>query len=381
MTPGNPLLLDLTDLSEPHTDAALEHIYKSISDDPPDGDIWEPHHSQFLRQLIERFTERGLTRIGAIQSELTKWLNHEMHRAGRAPLSRPDAMARWTDGELALVKLYLETLPPSQFTLDDWMLVVDYLVQRYLPHDHLVAEADWLATRAVLMGRVQANLANITERQAARVLEDQAVAAAAKLAASRIQQSILQYGRARAAENIVSLTDGMRHRIRKTLMEHQEAVTLGDRTEDLQGKLLEEFGQWNRDWRRIAVTEAGEMHNQGFVAGQPPGSRLRRVEMYRGACAFCRKIDGTELTVVPPDQKFKDGEKQVWAGKNNIGRSASPRKRVGGTLIPREPHEMWQIPAGLVHPHCRGTWIKLADTNPTDDPQFALWLNDLLRKP
>jgi hypothetical protein len=381
MTPGNPLLLDLTDLSEPHTDAALEHIYKSISDDPPDGDIWEPHHSQFLRQLIERFTERGLTRIGAIQSELTKWLNHEMHRAGRAPLSRPDAMARWTDGELALVKLYLETLPPSQFTLDDWMLVVDYLVQRYLPHDHLVAEADWLATRAVLMGRVQANLANITERQAARVLEDQAVAAAAKIAESRVQQSVLQYGRARAAENIVSLTDGMRHRIRKTLIEHQEAVTLGDRTEDLQGKLLDEFGQWNRDWRRIAVTEAGEMHNQGFVAGQPPGSRLRRVEMYRGACAFCRKIDGTELTVVPPDQKFKDGEKQVWTEKNNIGRSASPRKRVGGTLIPREPHEMWQIPAGLVHPHCRGTWIKLADTNPTDDPQFALWLNDLLRKP
>jgi hypothetical protein len=380
MTPGNPLLLDLTELSEPHTDAALEHIYKAISDDPPDGDIWEPHHSLFLRQLIERFTERGLTRIGAIQTELAKWLNHEMHRAGRAPFSRPDVMARWTDGELSLVKLYLETLPPAQFALGDWMLVVDYLVQRYLPHDHLVAEADWLATRAVLMGRVQANLANITERQAARVLEDQAVAAAAKLAASRVQQSVLQYGRARAAENIVSLTDGMRHRIRKTLIDHQEAVTLGDRTEDLQGKLLEDFGQWNRDWRRIAVTEVTEMSGQGMIAALPVGSRVRRVEMYN-CCSFCKKIDGMEFTVVPADQRFKDPWKHFWTWKTNVGRSASPRKRVGGVLIPREPEEMWVPVPGATHPHCRGLNIRLSDQKPGDDPEFADWLKKLLDKP
>ena len=43
-------------------------------------------------------------------------------------------------------------------------------------------------------------------------------------------------------------------------------------------------------------------------------------------------------------------------GKSNLGRSASPRKRVGGALVERLPAERWWIPAGPVHPNCRGFW-------------------------
>ncbi|BBL75435.1 hypothetical protein [Methylomagnum ishizawai] len=379
--PDSATLLDISTLTPAQTDAALEHIYKAISDEPPGGDIWEPHHSPFLRDLIERFTRRGLMQIAGLQAELDRWLKFEPHRPGaRAPAERPDMMGRWSQAELSIAKLYLETLPPRRFALDDWMLVVDYLFQRYLPHDHLVAEADWLATRATLMGRVQANMANITERQAQRLLDADAVRQARQLEATKVQRAVLDYGRARAAENIVQLTNNMRSAIRKALIGHQEAVSLGNKTDDLRGELLDQFGQWNRDWRRIAVTETAEMQNQGMVAGFPPGARLKRVEMYRGACSACRRVDGRIMKVVSPDTVPLDGETMIWAGKTNIGRSASPRKRVGGVLIAREPDELWWLASGVMHPHCRGTWLKLPDAKPSDDPQFAAYLDNLLKR-
>lgn len=376
------LLLDIGQLSERQTDHALEILYKANSE-LPEGDIWEPHHSPFVRELIELFTRRGLMRIGAVQAELPLWLAHEQHQAGGYRRPRPGMMARWSETDLALVRLYLESLPPHQFTLDDWLMVVDYLFQRYLPENHQIAEADWLATRAVLMGRVQANWA-ATEGRARAVLAalpNTAAEAARSFDMPAVQAEIMKFGRAKAAENIVQLTDGMRHRIRRVLIDHQEAIGLGNRAGDLQRKLLDEFGSWNRDWRRIAVTETGTMANEGFIAAQKPGARVRRVEMYRGACAFCRKIDGTELTVVSPGKVPLNGATEVWLGKTNIGRSASPRKRAGGVLIERDPHELWWIPAGTVHPHCRGTWLALSAPQPGDDPDFAAWLKQTLRKP
>jgi hypothetical protein len=68
----------------------------------------------------------------------------------------------------------------------------------------------------------------------------------------------------------------------------------------------------------------------------------------------------------------------IWPGKNNVGRSASPKKRVGDVLVDREPDEMWQIPAGLAHPHCRGRWVPVIEDAPGDDPAFADELRAIL---
>src|SRR3546814_13779316 len=92
---------------------------------------------------------------------------------------------RSTPAERELVKIYLEALPPAQWVLDDHMMMVDYLVQRYLPADDLRTEAEWLATRATLMGKVQANLEKLNEKQADKVvaaLPNTGAAAAAQFA-------------------------------------------------------------------------------------------------------------------------------------------------------------------------------------------------------
>jgi hypothetical protein len=293
-------------------------------------------------------------------------------------------MERWSDAERSLVKLYLQHLPPGEWTLDDYMLSVDFLSQRYLPVDDMRSEAEWLSTRASLMGRVQANMEKLNADQADALLVampsavDQAVA---QFGGTRYQRFAMEFAANRCAENVRNLGNDARHRMRGVIAQHVEAKTLGLPEvggSSLETKLLDAFGTLNRDWRRIAVTEAGNAQTVGYVASLPMGAKVKRVEQYKGACAFCRKIDNKVVTVVDPAMDNKDPETMIWVGKDNIGRSASPRKRVGDLLVDREPHEMWQIPAGLVHPHCRGRWIPTIQDRPGDDPDFGDWMREQL---
>jgi hypothetical protein len=147
--------------------------------------------------------------------------------------------------------------------------------------------------------------------------------------------------------------------MRKLIVDYQEQVALGGTSaprESLQTRLFERFGTLNRDWRRIAITEAGENMNQGLIASLPPGTKVKRIEQYRGACPFCAKWDGAVLEVVAADAPKKDWKTQIWPGKNNIGRSSAPRKKSPLGLVERTPEELWAPAAGLFHPNCRGRW-------------------------
>jgi hypothetical protein len=169
--------------------------------------------------------------------------------------------------------------------------------------------------------------------------------------------------------------------MRSVVTSHLEQAALGGSPvggSSLQTKLADEFATLNRDWRRIAITEAGEAQLQGYVASLKPGTRIKRVERYQNACSFCRGIDGKIATVVAADSPDKNPDTMVWPGKNNIGRSASPRKRVGDVLVPREPNEMWWLPAGLAHPHCRGRWVPTIEDLPGDDQEFGAQLMAIL---
>lgn len=376
---SKPLLLDIGCLCDAHTDDALELMHKAMGEDP--ADIWAPHPNPFIRQIVEMFTRRGLDRVQGMADELRRWIGGAEHRAGMERPVRPaGAMERWSAAELGLTRLYLQSLPPAQWVLDDWLTLIDYLTQRYLPAGDLRTEADWLATRSQIMGRVQASLGETDLNHVYRIGAElpPLEAFAQRWGMTPHQASAIEYGRARAAESVTGFQEGARRRLRRLIVDHQEGRYLGDRAasaEALESKLLDEFGMENRDWRRIAVTEATENVNQGVVAASPPGTRLRRVEKYLGACAHCRSIDGRVVKVVDPDAGDKDGETEVWLGKSNVGRFASPRRRQGSLLVEREPHERWWIAAGAQHPHCRGSWVKASGAS--RDPEFEAWLRDL----
>jgi hypothetical protein len=380
------LFVDLLHVPIRATNDMLDGLYKALSDGHDHGSdkIWKPHDSPLVRRLIELFTDRGLARLDAVHQQLLAWQSGANHiPAASIPPTPPGALARWNEAELSLARLYLESLPPAQWSLDDHMLAIEYVVQRHLPAGDLVIESDWLATKATMMGKVQANLEGKTPtaKQADAILAALPSAAAQATALSAATQSVLTFARARAAEHVQALSDTTRHRLRSVVAADLEQRSLGNLppgTSSLQTKLLDEFGSLNRDWRRIAVTEAGEAQLQGYIASLKPGTKVRRVERYEGACAFCRSIDGRVVTVVAADHPDKNPDTMIWPGKNNVGRSASPKKRVGDVLVDREPDEMWQIPAGLAHPHCRGRWVPVIQDEPGDDPELAAQLRAIL---
>jgi hypothetical protein len=103
-----------------------------------------------------------------------------------------------------------------------------------------------------------------------------------------------------------------------------------------------------------------------------------RREAYRGACAFCKSINGRVFTVVDPAKPDKDWEAEVWVGKTNFGRSASPKKREGDRLVERGPEERWTVPAGLVHPNCRGVWLPAPSAPPGASPEFLAKMEEMI---
>lgn len=379
----NNVFVNIGELSCACTDEVLGTLAKALSGEDGLGhDIWSEHYSPFVSSLIELFSSRGLLMLDKVKDELNAWITGKHYvPKGTGVTGKPTGNpARLDANELALVRIYLENIAPGQFTAADWGLLVDYLVSRYMPYDTLQSEAEWLTVRSVFMGKVQANIASLTSAQADGVmsaLPTTLAAARASFTPSHAIRFILDYGHARCADNVQAVSDATRHRIKRVIMAHQEQSLLGSNppAHALQTQLFDEFAALNRDWRRIALTEVADNAGNGLIASLKPGTRVKRIEQYNGACAFCRKINGSVLTVVSPDKKDKNWDTEVWAGKSNVGRSGAKRKRIDDELVARSETELWKIAAGAIHPHCRGSWIVLEDAKPDDDPAFAAWLS------
>jgi hypothetical protein len=130
----------------------------------------------------------------------------------------------------------------------------------------------------------------------------------------------------------------MKDRVRKILIDepHSDPRTVAN-------KMAATVGAAGRDWRRIAITEASNCANNGFIAGVPVGGRVRALEAYDGACDWClHKSNGRVYNVVDPDDPNKNVDTDVWIGKTNDF---------------SKPQSQWIQPAGPVHPHCRKVWL------------------------
>ena len=377
--PHRPFLVDLGRAPECCTNDALEVLHKAMAEEPS-SDPWSPHPNAWVRYLVERFTALGLDQIAAVKADLDAWLAGANSMPG--PITEPaqTVVGNWhmTEQELALTRLYLQHLPLESWALKDYALLVDYLVQRYLPEGVLFSAAEMLVVRATLLGKAHAKLGALEPDKAATLAESLPARVSAATHAFQLGKqlgSILEYGRLRACESVAGMSDALRHRLKWVVLDHQSQVESGATPpQALTQKLFDAFGQANLDWRRIAVTEAGEMHNQGLVASIEPGARVRRLEAYSGACPFCKRLDGRIFNVTTADDPAKDGQRDVWPGKTNQGRSASPFKRENGVLVERPESERWWPAAGTQHPHCRGQWHVEAGLPAGGDEAFQGWL-------
>jgi hypothetical protein len=369
------LLFDFTSTPECCTDHALEETYKSLAD-RPDESIWEPHHDPLIRDHVEQATARGVAILRSIHDGLVGGIG------AIEPMAKSMPWRRFDEGAFEAMRLHLESKPQSEYSLQDWLDLADWLIQRYLPEERIQTEAEYLSVRARIAGRIQA-MADTYGVPTSRLPDLVAIAPVTVLTERGLFRAegrmahVIEYATARAAELITDTGEKTRHRIRQILIDHHKRAAMGDREAvplRLQSRLFDEFSILNRDWRRIAITESTENWNEGFVASVPVGARIRRVEAYPTACPFCRRIHGMEFEVVDPQREDKDSWKHVWLGKTNVGRSASPRRRDGDQLVERSPEELWHPAAGAQHPNCRGSWMRVESGIDEIDPEFARWM-------
>lgn len=382
------LFIDMGNVPACHCDAALETIFKAMAQDPVGDDrtIWRPHENPYLRGLVEDVTARLTAPVAAMQDDFATLITGAP--IGVLQKAAPPGMV-WSETAFLEARMHLENLPPELWSVDDYMLAADFLIQRYLPDGVLTNEADYLTVRAALMGKIQAQMDEAPDRRA-RLDAAQAAAVAALLPdtfrkvpipiLSPVERNILSLARARAASAITAVTEAQRGRMKSMIIEHVQAMLLGQNdggtTERLRSRLFDNFGVLNRDFRRIAITETGDAHSMGYIAAQAVGTRVKRVEAYRDACDWCKSIHGRVFRVVAPDDPARNGDTDVWVGKTNIGRSASPKKRQGDLLVDRPTEQRWWVAAGVQHPHCRGAWQPVPGDPPKGvDPAFAAWLD------
>lgn len=383
---GAPLLIDVGAVPAEACTDCLESLFKAIAEDPTgDGDrtIWAPHDNPWLAAHVEAVTGRMQRLLEAIQDLFAQLLT------GGEPMDLlQKAMPpwyRWSEVDFDDARRRLESIPPGHYTLADWMLMVDFLIQRYLPPGVIDGEAEYLAVRAQILGKIQANMEargaapSPAEIGAMVELVPTEFRKVPPRILSPVERQTLAVAQARAAIGISDIADSARARMKKLIVQHVQGQILGQSdAQGLRQALFDGFGQLNRDFRRIAVTEAGECCNQGFIAAAS-GRRVKRMEAYRGACDFCRSINGKVFRVVEPTDPKKNGDTDVWLGKTNLGRSAAPRKRLGAMLVEREVHERWWPAAGVQHPHCRGSWVLMpSEKPPAVRQEFEDYLDGLL---
>lgn len=382
------LLIDFGDVPACLCDDHLESLFKAMSEDPhgdAERSMWAHHPNAWIASHVEAVTSRMQRILEALQDAFARALTGD----GIGTLAKAESWERWNHVQFESARLHLEAIPPSHYSLDDWLMLVDWLISRYLPDGVIRDMGDYITIRAYLAGKVQAAMdargehLTTPEISALAELVPHDFGALPDRALTPREIAVLGIAKARAAMHVSDITEQARTGMKSAVIEHLQAMILGHKDgtpERLRARLFDAFGKLNRDFRRIAVTETGEVCNSGFVASLPPGARVRRIEAYQGACDFCRSINGRVFEVVDPAHEPKDGDTQVWLGKTNVGRSASPRKRVGGELVDREPEEMWWAAAGVMHPNCRGAWTTAGNAKPPVDPEFTAWMNGILAK-
>jgi hypothetical protein len=250
--------------------------------------------------------------------------------------------------------------------------LIDGFVQKYF--ETLLPLAKTTIIRAYIIGRLLAE----SDKQAKIFRIDQL-----NKMPKYVQEAVKKYGlsieEAKTLEQAVERGAGLlsntvtntQQTVKNTLVESlSQRQKTGTIAEKLKG-LVDEIGELNRDWQRVAISETNDAFNNGYLSALSNGDYVVGISM-PDACPHCIElIDKKVYRLIgepPPDYSTLTGEEYlrvadiyetcVWVGKSNFGRSTAPRKRIDKTrgnakdnLEFRKHHEL-SMPVIPLHPQC-----------------------------
>jgi hypothetical protein len=222
--------------------------------------------------------------------------------------------------------------------MDGWSKVIDKLTAALTPPGSAEAAAQALALRTHLMfkvGQAMSEPMALPNWMQAMDIVDTSQAAS------------MEWTKARGLEYANNLSASMRHTLVQELVASKQA---DEAPGILERRLLTQFGQLNRDWRRIALTESAFAVQNGALASVNPDDGWIAIWIAAPtACPYCLAQAKKQFKVVAADAPQKDGDSQVWAGKSNWGRSAHKWSQKEGHF--RTKTEMYW-PCCPAHPNC-----------------------------
>lgn len=146
-----------------------------------------------------------------------------------------------------------------------------------------------------------------------------------------------------AGDKMTDITNRHRAGVRQLVM---QGIKERWSSEVLARKLYDKFGDHNRDWRRVAITELSFAVNDAYLGNLEEGERVIGMGSVN-ACKHCKGyVIGKEFTVthkVPAHETYETDMKQVWAGKTNVGRRVQE-----------------YVPCIPMHPNCRCRYHRLS---------------------
>lgn len=342
------MLLDLTQVPAEPSNVALEYLCKAVEDRLLD----EPHPTDPFLGAVENLATDWMGQV------LTALYDQALHVfTGRGGVFTKAALPEEGPQERCRkLEARIKDAEPGTLDLTTYLDVIDCLMVRYMPAS-LQDRAKRQAVKQYMAGHYRQRKPGKYGPSEAAGLPETVEAATRQARLHPIDQARLQIAEAAAARHVTDLTAAARSRMQNVLLAAERGrVASGEAAyspQRLQQALRDEFGELNRDWRRIAVTETAINAADGYLGAAGPGEQVQWLA-HPGACAYCERMHGRVFRVVPSGQTAKDPETEMWAGKHamNVGRAISAKKRTEAGLVDREPEER-VVPAIPAHPNCR----------------------------
>ena len=274
----------------------------------------------------------------------------------------------------------IDLVSKSYLTLEETK-IVDKFIQNYF--SHLIDDARIYIVRAYLIGKLLADtdkagtvfsLGLEKLNQLPSFIRDAVEHYHLTIEEATAMNSAVERGAMFMTNTITNTQQQVKSALIESVMRGEGASGVEKRLREM---LMNEGGELNRDWKRVAISETNNAFANGYLSVMEDGEFVLGIEM-PDACPHCLEMNNMKVFKVlkdaPPDySEIKNTDEYdriadiwevcVWEGKNNFGRSTSPRKRIDKTkgnkeenLIGREHHEL-SVPVIPLHPNCRGRWV------------------------
>lgn len=146
-----------------------------------------------------------------------------------------------------------------------------------------------------------------------------------------------------AGDKITEVSDRHRAGIRQMVVQAKRERWSA---QQLAQALFDKYGEHNRDWRRVAITELAFATSDAYLSGIEEGETVVGMGS-PNACKRCKAlVIGKSFTVthkVPNKETYETDMKQMWVGKSNYGRKISEQR-----------------PCIPLHPNCRCRWHRIS---------------------